>query len=304
MTKELSIFSQNCRGGLSVATKRRDLFQYVRSKKFNIVCLQDTHINPNLESFIKSERGFEAYFSSYTTNSRGVMILINNNSEQKVSRIKTDKNGNFIILDMTIEGKKITLVCLYGSNEDNPHFYENIIRKVVEFDNEEVIMCGDWNLVLNADKDYENYLHINNPRARETVLNWLHNNNFKDPWRIMNEDVRKYTWRSLHPTKKQSRLDFFLVHDTIFQYVTHTDIVPGYRTDHSAITLKLKLHEGERGKGYWKFNNSLLKDMKYVEEIKNVIQEVKQTYATNIKMIFQMRRYCLILMTNCFSRLF
>ena len=283
MTEELSILSQNCRGGLSVATKRRDLFQYVRSKKFNIVCLQDTHINPNLESFIKSEWGFEAYFSSYTTNSRGVMILINNNFEQKVNRIKTDKNGNYIILDMTIEGKKITLVCLYGPNEDNPHFYENIKRKVVEFDNEEVIMCGDWNLVLNADKDYENYLHINNPRARETVLNWLHNNNFKDPWRIMNEDVRKYTWRRLHPTKKQSRLDFFLVHDTIFQYVTHTDIVPGYRTDHSAITLKLKLHEGERGKGYWKFNNSLLKDMKYVEEIKNVRHEVKQTYATNMQ---------------------
>lgn len=283
MTEELSIFSQNCRGGLSVATKRRDLFHYVRSKKFNIVCLQDTHISPNLETFIKSEWGFEAYFSSYTTNSRGVMILINNNFEQKVNRIKTDKNGNFIILDMTIEGKKITLVCLYGPNEDNPHFYENIIQKVVEFDNEEVIMCGDWNLVLNPDKDYENYLHINNPRAREAVLNLLHNDNFKDPWRIMNEEVRKYTWRRLHPIKKQSRLDFFLVHDTIFQYVTHADIVPGYRTDHSAITLKLKLHEGERGKGYWKFNNSLLKDTKYVEEIKTVIQEVKQTYATNMQ---------------------
>lgn len=104
------------------------------------------------------------------------MILINNHFEQKVNRIKTDKNGNFIVLDMTIEGKKITLVCLYGPNEDNPHFYENIIQKVVEFDNEEVIMCGDWNLVLNADKDYEKYFHINNPRARETVLNWLHNN--------------------------------------------------------------------------------------------------------------------------------
>lgn len=78
-------------------------------------------------------------------------------------------------------------------------------------------------------------------------------------------------------------MDFFLVHDTIFQYVTHADTVPGYRTGHSAITLKLKLHEGEIVKGYWKFNNSLLKDMKFVEEIKNVIQEVKQTYATNMQ---------------------
>lgn len=283
MTEELSIFSQNCRGGLSVATKRRDLFQYVRSRKFNIICLQDTHLNPKLESFVKSEWGFDAYFSSYTTNSRGVMILINNNFEQKVNRVKTDNNGNFIILDMTIEGKNITLVCLYGPNEDNPQFYENLILKVTEFENEQVIMCGDWNLVLDTNMDYENYVNINNPRARDIVLNWLQDDNFKDPWRIMNEEVRKYTWRRLHPNKKQSRLDFYLVHDSMFQYITHADIIPGYRTDHSAITLKLKLNDGERGKGYWKFNNSLLKDKKYIDQIKGVLQEVKQTYAINMQ---------------------
>ena len=65
------------------------------------------------------------------------------------------------------------------------------MQKVVEFENEQVIMCGDWNLVVNADKDYDNYLHINNPRAREVVVNLLQDDNFKDPWRIMNEEVRK-----------------------------------------------------------------------------------------------------------------
>ena len=97
MAENLTIFSQNCRGGPSVASKRRDLFQYVRSKQYNIICLQDTHVNKNLESFIKAEWGYEAYLSSYTTNSRGVMTLINNNFEQKVKTIKTDENGNFMI---------------------------------------------------------------------------------------------------------------------------------------------------------------------------------------------------------------
>ena len=35
--------------------------------------------------------------------SPGVMILLNNNFQQKV---KTDKNGNYIILDIEIPGKK------------------------------------------------------------------------------------------------------------------------------------------------------------------------------------------------------
>ena len=46
----------------------------------------------------------------------------------------------------------------------------------------------------------------------------------------------------------------------MFQFVTDTKIMPGYRTDHSRITLKLKLLGSERGRGDWKFNNTLLKD--------------------------------------------
>ena len=154
MAEELTIFSQNCCGGLSVATKRRDLFQYFRSRKYNIICLQDTHFNPKLDSFIKAEWGFDAYFSSYTSNSRGVMVLINNNFDQKVNKVKIDKNGNFLILNMTIEGKEITLVNLYGPNEDRPQFYENLKQKIDEFETEQVIICGDWNFIGSRDGQF------------------------------------------------------------------------------------------------------------------------------------------------------
>ena len=282
MAENLTIFSQNCRGGLSVASKRRDLFQYVRSKQYNIICLQDTHVNKNLESFIKAEWGYEAYFSSYTTNSRGVMTLINNNFEQKVKRIKTDENGNFMILDMVIEDKEVTLVNIYGPNKDNPQFYEQMKQKIEEFQNDHVIICGDWNMIMDVEMDSFNYVNINNPRARQSVLQLLDQENFIDPWRLMHENKKQYTWRRLNPTKKQARLDFFIIHESLFQYVTNTDIIPGYRTDHSAIILKLKFQNNERGKGYWKFNNSLLKDSQYIDKIKKIIEDVKQTYATNL----------------------
>ena len=81
--------------------------------------------------------------------------------------------------------------------------------------------------------------------------------------------------------KKQARLDFYLVSNSIFSFATDSDIVPGYRTDHSGIILKIKLQENEHGKGYWKFNNTLLKDKKYIEEIKNTIKEVKSKYVIN-----------------------
>ena len=209
MDDQLTIFSQNCRGGLSVATKRRDLFQYFRYKKYNIICLQDVHVNQKIESVIKAGWVYDIYFSSYTNMSRGVMVLMNNNFEQKVKRIKTDKNGDYIILDMVVQDKEFTLVNLYGPNNDNSQFYENLIKKNSEFENENVIICGDWNFVINPEIDSFNYLHINNPKARQIDLNLLEEENFKDVRRIMNEDSRKYTWRRLNPIKKQARLDYF-----------------------------------------------------------------------------------------------
>ena len=56
----------------------------------------------------------------------------NNNFEYKVQRVKTDKNSNYIILDVNIPGKRITLVNLYGPNQDNPNFYTIIKQKSIQ----------------------------------------------------------------------------------------------------------------------------------------------------------------------------
>ena len=58
------------------------------------------------------------------------MIVINNNFDFKVEGVKTDKNGNYILLDITIQAKRITLVNIYGPNEDIQNFYTNIIIKI------------------------------------------------------------------------------------------------------------------------------------------------------------------------------
>ena len=100
--------------------------------------------------------------------------------------------------------------------------------------------------MLDPDLDY---LHVNNPRARKVFLDFTEKENFVDAWRVINVNCRKYTWRRLNPTIKQARLDYFPVSENMSQYVVDAEIIPGYRTDHSGITLKLKLLESERGRG-------------------------------------------------------
>ena len=50
--------------------------------------------------------------------------------------------------------------------------------------------------------------------------------------------------------------------------VNKVEIKPGYRTDHSSVELELKLSDFTCGKGFWKFNNSLLYDKDFVEKVK------------------------------------
>lgn len=54
------------------------------------------------------------------------------------------------------------------------------------------------------------------------------------------------------------------------------DIIPAPSTDHSAITLSFNTFENERGgPSFWKFNNSLIENERYIVELKNIIQDLK-----------------------------
>ena len=64
-------------------------------------------------------------------------------------------------------------------------------------------------------------------------------------------------------------------------FVKSTDILPGYRSDHSMVLTNFSFNDLDRGKGYWKFNNSLLKDIDYVNLVKCTIKNVIHQYVAS-----------------------
>ena len=44
--------------------------------------------------------------------------------------------------------------------------------------------------------------------------------------------------------------------------VNGTKMISGYKTDHSSFLLNLDVGKFQKGRSYWKFNNSLLRDTK------------------------------------------
>ena len=99
-----------------------------------------------------------------------------------------------------------------------------------------------------------------------------------DILRENNPETRLYSWRKFN-SFKQARLDYFLVSEEIKVDIKDTKIIPGYRSDHAIVTISINKNDFKKDKPFWKFNNSLLKDIKYADEIKKVITENKQRYA-------------------------
>ena len=91
---------------------------------------------------------------------------MNNNFDFTVKDITKDTRGNFIIMTLLTMDKEITLVNVYGPNNDKPQFYERLQEQLTERQNPNIIIAGDWNLLLNPSLDYCHYKHVNNPKAQ------------------------------------------------------------------------------------------------------------------------------------------
>ena len=76
------------------------------------------------------------------------------------------------------------IVSLYGPNRDDPEFYAELEERINDVGFENVIIGGDWNLVLDYTLDYYNHKHHNNIKAQEQVNNLMINLDLLDIWRI------------------------------------------------------------------------------------------------------------------------
>ena len=136
----------------------------------------------------------------------------------------------------------VLLVNIYGPNRDDPNFYTNLNENIAKLKIPNLILAGDWNLVLNPTIDYCNYKRTNNVKAQEKVEEIIADHCLVDIWRELNLQLQRFTWRRTNPCQ-QSRLDFFLISENLCNTVRDTDITPGYRTDHSMLTLELSFGE-------------------------------------------------------------
>ena len=99
-----------------------------------------------------------------------------------------------------------------------------------------------------------------------------------DYYRVLHPNEKKFTWRKKKSLKTLARLDYILTSESLSNMVEKVFIKSGYRSDHSAVVIEFKFNKFTRGRGLWKFNNSLLTDKTYIDKVKETILRVQNQY--------------------------
>ena len=172
-------------------------------KKFGIFFLQEVHCTKEKERLWSSEWGFSAIFSSVSSSSAGVCILFNNNFQFEIKKQFSDPDGRFILVDLKLENKTITLGNIYAPNDDNPNFFKNVLSHLLSFECEDIILGGDFNLVLDVQNDKKGGRLTTHKSSLKEVQNIINSLDLIDIWRVSNPDIKRFTGRRSKPENSE-----------------------------------------------------------------------------------------------------
>ena len=169
-------------------------------KAYAIYFLQAVHCTKDKETLWSSEWGYSAIFSSFFNASVGVGILFNNFTFQ-ILKSYSDPVGRFLIIDIHTENKTLTLAnCnIYAPNNDDPFLFENFYYHLLTFDCGELILGGDFNLVLDVRKDKSGGNPVTHKNCLKKVQYIIDSLDLIDIWRVLNPGAKRFTWRRRKP---------------------------------------------------------------------------------------------------------
>jgi len=119
----------------------------VTGKKADVIFMCDIRAGEKgkeLEKLFRLTRnGNYVLYLNSTKSSRGVGIAIKRSISHTVREIVKDQiEENFLLLDLEIKGRRLTLGSVYGPNENNVEFFRDLKLKINRLRNK-VIIGGD-----------------------------------------------------------------------------------------------------------------------------------------------------------------
>ena len=222
---QLKICSLNVRGTRE-HKKCKAIFNFLKKKGFDVIMLQETHVNDGKEAKLwDTEWGSKTVHSFSTTSALGVCFLFNKKSNIEILDVLDNEDGRILTTRFKLDNKIYLCTNVYGPNSDNQKFFLHMImqhEQLHKYDCE--IIGGDFNLVLQPEIDRHNSM-FNHTKSLTIINEFIEKKGLCDAWRVLHPQTRRYSWH--RPAKTStSRIDFLLIPNFYLDVIRESDIIP------------------------------------------------------------------------------
>ena len=254
-------------------SRKNTLIQYMNQNNFDIYCIQETH-KVSLQNFNYIEKntntlGFLSTASKVEKDYRGVAILVGRALQQfKIQNLNIDipsLKHRMMHISILAE-EEINIINIYAPVKyiEKSDFYEYLKKYLTKIKNKQIILLENINdKVLGFDYADKRINKMYGPKELNLIDTFSNVHNTQDFTHSRSRIDRNYLSKILYPK---------------FLKIQHTIEI----ADHKTVLLEINLEKFKPwGRYYWKFNNSLLTNAIYKQEILNLISNYHETKFLN-----------------------
>lgn len=165
--------------------KRKKIFTFLKSKHYDIVFLQETHLKNEEAGHLCKDGVGQSFSSEGSKNSRGVITLINKHLQFRLIKKITDEDGRILITLAEIRGQDLMLINIYAPNGDNPNFFIKLKRMIQDVGDFPIIMAGDLNVTMDNVLDRSGMTYNRLTRSSQVVKDLCSTLALTDIWRLL-----------------------------------------------------------------------------------------------------------------------
>jgi exonuclease III len=125
------------------------LANWIKKEDPTICYLQETHLTDRNKHWLRVKGWKMIYQANGPPKQEGIAILISDKVDFKLTLIKGDKEGHFILIKGEIHKKEITIIHLYASNVSAPNFIKHTLKDLKAHIDSNIIVVGDFNTPLS-----------------------------------------------------------------------------------------------------------------------------------------------------------
>ena len=138
---------------------------------------------------------------------------------------------------------------------------------------------GDLNLIFDTGLDSSGGNPVLKKRSLAKLMKIMQNLDVNDIFRVRYPLVKRFSFHRKNP-KIQRRLDYLFPSNSLQEFISDVKIIPSFMSDHSPVLFSVNFFPvSARGRYGWKFNNTLLQDANFPNNLKAHIQSLNDDLA-------------------------